>query len=650
MRSQRGVPSPGRRNADYRKALTLAIAAATAVLAAPWPGSAAAQPDAGPAQRVTLAFLPNGTSPRALGRVEGISPGALSAGLGEVPPVQTYLDITQGNRIFGSLYGSGVPNLFTIGGEVPPALWEIVTERAADAPADIVPGLLASTLSQSGRPGARADPLAGTAGLAAVDREGRVASTEDCPAPGCPGLTVVSTPVDRLARLIERLRGDDLLIAIERPPPESERLLSAGIAGRGFDGQLTSDSTRRPGLVLSTDVAPTVLDRYGIEVPDAMTGSPIRTEGEADPGEVASLERRLAEVGPRRGPVIGTSVLVWVAFTLLAAAALGTRGARPALALLGVSAIYLPALLLLAGALEPSEWVEAVIVGLGAPALAAATIAVVPGYGAVAIAASVTVLAYAIDVVAGSPLTALSLIGPNPALGVRFFGIGNELEATLAPLVLIGTGSALVALMPRPAPAPGELDDRSRRLAAASFGVAALLAVAVFAPGRFGADVGVAIVLPVGAAVAAAYVLGGTRRRFILLVIAIPILALGALAAVDLVLGGDAHLSRSVLEAGGLDELGEVAERRLRLSASSFSNRLGSPFLFVTVALLVAGVVYRRRIASWFEGRRPALAGFLGAAAAVGVGTLANDSGVLLLMIGTAYLGLYAGYAWATRA
>jgi hypothetical protein len=292
--------------------------------------------------------------------------------------------------------------------------------------------------------------------------------------------------------------------------------------------------------------------------------------------------------------------------------------------------------------------VEAVIVGIGAPLLAAATVAVAGGLGAVALAAAVTVLGYAVDVVAGSQLTALSLIGPNPALGVRFFGIGNELEATLAPLLLIGTASALAVLLPRVADASGELDERSRRTAAIAFGVAALLAVAAFAPGRFGADVGAAIVLPVGAAAAVAYVLGGTHRRLVLIV-ASPVIALAALAAVDLLLGGDAHLSRSVLEAGGLEEVGEVAERRLRLSASSFSNRLGSPLLFVTVGLIVGGLVFRRRIASWFDGRRLAFAGFLGAMAAVAVGTLANDSGVLLLMIGTVYLGMFAGCVWATQ-
>ena len=82
------------------------------------------------------------------------------------------------------------------------------------------------------------------------------------------------------------------------------------------------------------------------------------------------------------------------------------------------------------------EWVEALIVGLGRAAArrgdarAAARLAPPSPWPA-----RVTVLAYAIDVVAGSPLTrALAAWGPNPALGVRFFGIGNELEATLAAL------------------------------------------------------------------------------------------------------------------------------------------------------------------------------------------------------------------------
>ncbi len=69
---------------------------------------------------------------------------------------------------------------------------------------------------------------------------------------------------------------------------------------------------------------------------------------------------------------------------------------------------------------------------IGAPLLAALTLAALRDYRALAVASAVTVGAYALDAILGSPLSALSLLGPNPALGVRFYGIGNELEALLS--------------------------------------------------------------------------------------------------------------------------------------------------------------------------------------------------------------------------
>ncbi len=103
---------------------------------------------------------------------------------------------------------------------------------------------------------------------------------------------------------------------------------------------------------------------------------------------------------------------------------------------------------------------------------------------------------------------------------MRFFGIGNELEATVAALIPIGVGAGLTVL-----------GVRSPRAAAASFAARGRRrGVLVFAPGRFGADVGAAIVLPIGAAVAAWLVLGGGRRRLLGL-LAVPLVALAALVA-----------------------------------------------------------------------------------------------------------------------
>ncbi len=256
----------------------------------------------------------------------------------------------------------------------------------------------------------------------------------------------------QLRPLVRALRGDDLLIAIERPPPAENRELALGMAGAAMDGTLSSDSTRMRGYVLSIDLAPTILGRLGLAVPDEVSGEPIEAEGTADPAFVQRLEDRLAVIGPRRGPVIGTTLLIWVGLAALAGLAFKARGLRAVLPLLAVAVAYLPAALLVTAALQPGELAERLIAGIGPPALALVTLRVASAYGALAIAGAVSVLGYAIDVIAGSSLTELSLIGPNPAGGVRFFGIGNELEATVAALVPIATGAALVTWAPRVSP------------------------------------------------------------------------------------------------------------------------------------------------------------------------------------------------------
>jgi hypothetical protein len=305
-----------------------------------------------------------------------------------------------------------------------------------------------------------------------------------------------------------------------------------------------------------------------------------------------------------------------------------------------------PAILLAAAALEPSELVERVMVGAGAPLLGAlAILALRPRldrrapYGAFAAAAALSIVATAADVVAGSPLTSLSLLGPNPGLGVRFFGIGNELEAAIAAMLLLAVGAAVTAARPA---------DPRRAVAIATV-LAVVPAVLAFAPGRFGADVGAAITFPAGAAAAVVVALRLAPRRAAL-VIAAPIVALVALVLFDLAVPGDSHLTRSVLSAGGLDELGDVLDRRITLAARSFPRYIESPFFIAALLAIAAAIAYRHAIIGWFADRPAALAGTAGAIVATVVGTLANDSAALLLMVGTGYVAAFCGLAWACRA
>jgi hypothetical protein len=187
----------------------------------------------------------------------------------------------------------------------------------------------------------------------------------------------------------------------------------------------------------------------------------------------------------------------------------------------------------------------------------------------------------------------------------------------------------------------------------AFLGAAAVTAL-VFGAGRFGADVGAVIVLPVGAAVAALTLpTSGSSRpkrrraRLIAAMIGAPFIAVVVLALVDLVSGANAHLARSVLDAGGAGDLADVAERRLELSVQDFTQAAGNPLFWIVVVGIGAAIWQWRRIDAWLLQAPAARAGLFGACAAVGVGMLVNDSGATFLALGAIALAASVTFAWA---
>jgi hypothetical protein len=610
------------------------LALALAALAGP-PPAADGQADE-PPRSVVIAVLPYGVPVEAIGRIEGISPGIMSAAIGSPPPAQSFLDIGQGNRVNERLYDGAVLPLYVRDGRIAPEDWDRIRQRAEDAPANVIPGLLASTLEESGLGASSATPD-GLVPLIAADRDGDIDLASGLCRGGCPaGLVVGRTDLEQLEDLAARLRPDDLLITFAAGARSEQPLWPMGVAGEGFDGNLTSDSTRTDGVVLATDVAPTILEWLGVDVPDEMNGSAIRTEGERDAAEIADLQDELGD-RPSRETVGLLPLIGWLAVAGIVALVFRGGTARTAMQLFGLACAWAPLLLLVAAAVEASESASALLMGLGAIVLAVLTAMLLPGFPGLALACGVTVGAHAVDVVAGSPYTALSVLGPNPGGGVRFFGIGNELEAILTTLTLVGAGAWLAAR-----------DGVSPKAAAGWFLGIAAAATLAFAPGRFGADVGAAIVLGVGATTAAVLALGVERRKAIALVVGGGVLALAALFAIDAVVGG-AHLSRTVLGAGEAGDLAEVLERRLSLMVSTFTDPVYPELLVAVLVALVAGLVKRDAVLRWFGAAWPARCGFLGAVAGILLGTLANDSGSVLLVLGTIYLGAAAAFAWGVN-
>jgi hypothetical protein len=245
--------------------------------------------------------------------------------------------------------------------------------------------------------------------------------------------------------------------------------------------------------------------------------------------------------------------------------------------------------------------------------------------------------AHAIDLAFGSTLTGRSIAGPNPAGGARFFGIGNELECILSVTVLVGTGAALAWWARRRA-------TSDPRVAPYTFGVVAVLAAAILGAGRLGADVGAVITLGAGGAAAVLASLP-TRpsRRAIALAIAAPVVAVGVLILIDLVSGGGAHLTRSVLHAHGSGDLADVVRRRFEGSFSTLKKPGWAAAFVIAVGVVIWLAVRREHFLR--SAPRELGAGLIGAWFAVVVGAASNDSGPVILIIGAVCLLMGASYA-----
>ncbi len=671
MRPQARVgPRRGRRWDLARRCLigaTVAAALWTSPLA-----SAAAAPL--PARRAIVLFLPAQVAPAAgaaqgvdarsapstarlrdqtllaLARRSSLSLGLLSATQGDYSPQQALLDMTQGTRVSASTYDPFAPPTLTLVPVAAGALvagWPTVLERAASAPQTIDPGLLAGTIPGGAGYAGPAGASQPDAALAA-DRAGQIARVNLGPASTLVartlrlsaghGLVVADLPagsagLSALDALLARRTPAELVIVVQTPPASSQELLPIGIADGRPARELTSGTTTLDGIVAGIDLAPTVLRWLGLSVPSDMRGQPIRARGVRDAAALTAFARRLDTIEQRRLPALQVMLLAWVTVLFALAALRGWRWARGyALRWGGLAILWLPTTVLVAAAVSPAQaWVESTLIVAGAFALAALGDSLLPWPRGPLLPAAVGLVLITVDVARGSPLTIRSLLGPNPELGSRFFGIGNELKSGLVVLMLAGLAAALGT---RP---------RSRQLAGAIVACGVALGV-VMGSGRLGAGVGGVIIVAAATAVAAVVALPTRRRTRTLAVVVIsPLLALAALAVLDLLTsGGRGHLSHDVLHAHGLRNLEDIVARRYALAWHALL-RGGMPIVTLICCLAVT-FAWRNR---WLYDRAPGPAwhaALLGGLAGGIAGALTEDSGPLLFVVATFVLAALTAY------
>jgi hypothetical protein len=439
---------------------------------------------------------------------------------------------------------------------------------------------------------------------------------------------------------------DAVIVLAPSDPGDGVHLTLAALRAPGVrPGLLVSGSTRRPGFVMLTDYAPTILDLLHLERPNSMEGRPFQVRPAQDSAyppvsQLVEADRNARFHDRMVGPVAGAFVVGQVLLSLIAAITLGRARTPPAvrngLALAALCLLAVLPLTLFPAVLNVTN--PAIYAALvGAAALVVAGGAFRPasrqqdttrgGLLAVGIILALLFGLLLVDVVTGAHLQLSTVFGYSPTVGGRFAGFGNLAFAELA-----ASGVLLAGIV-------AHLGGRR-----GVFVGAALLAAAVVADGMpiWGSDVGgVLAAVPAFAVV----VLGlcGIRisRGRAAAVGAAAVAAVLAFGAIDLLRPAPerTHLGRLFerIGADGFGPLSDVIQRKVQENLEVLPSFIWVPVVpavLVFLAWLAWGSSSRLELVrTRVPELRPVLVGVLVAGV---LGFALNDSGIAVpaMMLG----------------
>lgn len=486
-----------------------------------------------------------------------------------------------------------------------------------------------------------------------------------------------------------------VLASLSDPGLTSRMGVLAVLDGEDAPGTLTSRSTRQPGYVQTTDLLPTIAEPLGLDaaLPRAsLIGTAPTSDASGDPaadrtGALVDAEdhARAAEplVAPFYAVYLALNLVLFSAVALTVSRRVGTVAARshtstasrrgplaaldalvarsPArtlavLRLAGVAIASVPVATVLANLLP---WWRAGVPGLALAGLVVAWVALVtvaavagpwrrPVFGPAAVVSAVTAVVLAVDVATGARLQVSGVMGIQPMLAGRFYGFSNIAFAVFATATLVLAAAVADILVRR----------GQRRWAVVSVVVVGAVAVVINGSPSIGADFG-GPPATVPAFCLLALLTAGVRVtwRKVLAVLAAAAAVVAVFAVVDWLrpAAQRTHLGAFVDDA--LDgELWGILLRKLGANLETLLNPL-TVVAVVGIGLLV--VVVGRPILDAARSSSPGTYGWLthgvpmrqvtvaapllvpaivSVAVAMVIGTLVNDSGIVILAIGLSVL------------
>ncbi|MGO2863057.1 MAG: hypothetical protein ACTIC1_18000 [Brevibacterium sp.] len=444
-------------------------------------------------------------------------------------------------------------------------------------------------------------------------------------------------------------------------------------SGPGFEpGSLSSATTRTPGLLQLTDLAPGILDRLDVPSPSGVSFEVTPTDDDpqqriddlvADSQKATSIYQHLSTFSLTLD--ITFYVLFIVCGLLLSRSVLGRRGGATLGAFvhrfLGWASLAIASVPMGAFLAGLVPWSRMAQPGLGltlsviGTAAAVFVISVLPPWGRtwrgrVAALSLLSVLIISVDLATGSRLQSNSLLGYNPIVGGRYYGLGNQGAAIFIVGLFIFLGIAISWLRAR----------GHRRAVIVLPLVLGLAAVFVSGNPSWGAKFGGTIATLAGLLVLLALISRIRLSLFRLALIGVVSLAvLIGIAFLDWLRepGSRSHFGNffdQLVSGEALQVIGRKLGANLHIIQVNPALAIVTPLAAIAILLFLRYLVHfprvapksrTARLANKWRGKLPQVFadqdlhyGFLAAVTALGVGLVLTDSGIAVPSTGAMVL------------
>lgn len=399
-------------------------------------------------------------------------------------------------------------------------------------------------------------------------------------------------------------------------------------------GIITSNTTRRLGVISLIDIAPSILESYSFSVPTEMAGTPIRQHTKAGDLEWLHSELKKIEQVYRLRPKLLYPFVIYQMIVLLLGLlfAFQSKYRKVGWMVIPLFSILMAPLLLL-----QLEWLYAfsnlmiVLLFFFLILITGVLLYFLPTFKALGILSSLTVVIILLDGLFGAEWMKRSVLGYDPMVGARYYGIGNEYMG-----ILIGAAILWVSI------GMHFYHSKYPRTVPIASLVLFILIITYLASPSLGTNAGGAISAVIAFGIAGLRMFCGKFLqeirwlRFIMLTVMLGIVGVAVLWFLNYFLpaggGQQSHIGRAMalLFEGETDEISGIIARKLAMNwhligVSSWSKVLMTSLFVMAVIVLRPRGVFER----WQQTIPYIMYGFSANAVGAIVVLFMNDSGIV---------------------